>query len=188
MEEQVLNFFKTFANAGRLRLAALLLDEACTVDEIARRLNLRPVDVPRQLAQMERLGLLQKNGPRYRMDSKALEALSKSVLVGSRPAVEARSNDENANEFERSMVKNYSLPDGQLKEIPMQEKKLLAILKHVVKVFEPGMLYTEKQVNEALKRFHPDSATLRRALVDRKMLERELNGTGYHLPASTQTP
>jgi len=182
MEEQVLDFFKTFASADRLRLAALLLDEACTVDEMAQRLKLRPVEIPRQLAQIEKLGLLQKEGPRYRLDAKALETLSRTVLAGRRPAVEARSNDENADDFERTVVKNYSLPDGRLKDIPMQEKKLVAILKHVVQVFEPGVEYNEKQVNEALKRFHPDSATMRRALVDRNMIKRELNGTGYRLP------
>jgi hypothetical protein len=184
MEEQVLDFFKTFCSADRLRIAALLVEEPCSVEEIATRLNLRPADLPRQLAQIERLGLLQKDGASYRLDEKALEALSRAVLAGRRPAVEAHSNDENADEFERTVIKNYSLPDGRLKEIPMQEKKLLAILKHVVQVFEPGVQYNEKQVNEALKRFHPDSATLRRALVDRHMIVRELNGAAYWLPRS----
>ncbi|MBE0697186.1 MAG: DUF2087 domain-containing protein [Anaerolineaceae bacterium] len=105
-------------------------------------------------------------------------------MSGHRPAAEASSNDEDAADFERTVVKNYSLPDGRLKEIPTQEKKLLAILKHVVQVFEPGVRYSEKQVNDALKRFHPDSATLRRALVDRHMIERELNGAAYWLPGN----
>jgi hypothetical protein len=182
MEEQILDFFKTFCSAERLRIAVLLLEEACSIEELATRLNLRPADLPRPLAQMEKLGLLQKTGPRYRLDPKALEALSRTMLAGRRPAVEAHSNDENADDFERTVIKNYSLADGQLKEIPLQEKKLLAILKHVVQVFDPGEQYTEKQVNEALKRFHPDTATLRRALVDRRMIMRELNGTAYRLP------
>jgi hypothetical protein len=183
MDQQILDFFKTFCSADRLRIAALLLEQPSTVDEIAARLKLRPVDLQRQLGQMEKLNLLQKDGPRYRLDPKSLETLSRSVHAGLRPAVEAHSNDENADEFERTVVKNYSLPNGQLKEIPLQEKKLLAVLKHVVQVFEPGVRYSEKQVNEALKRFHPDSATLRRALVDRQMVMRELNGTAYWLPA-----
>jgi hypothetical protein len=184
MEEQIIDFFKTFCSAERLRIAALLLEEACTLEEIATRLKLRPVDLPRQLTQMEKLGLLEKEGQRYCLNHKALETLSRMVLAGRRPAVEAHSNDENAGDFERTVIKNYSLSDGRLKEIPMQEKKLLAILKHVVQVFEPGVRYSEKQVNDALKRFHPDSATLRRALVDRRMIEREQNGTAYWLPGN----
>jgi hypothetical protein len=119
------------------------------------------------------------DGDRYRMDPKALERLSREVLSGSRPVVEARSNDENADDADRKTVKNFSLPDGRLREIPSQEKKLLPILKHVVQVFPPGTRYTEKEVNELLKRFNADYASLRRYLVDFKLLQREQNGTVY---------
>jgi hypothetical protein len=47
------------------------------------------------------------------------------------------------------------------------------ILRYLLKVFEPGQRYPEKQVNELLRRFHPDTAALRRYLVDEKMLERK---------------
>jgi hypothetical protein len=182
MEEQVLDFFKTFSDANRLRIAALLLDEACTVEEIAGRLKIKISDLPRQLAQIEKMGLLRQEGDRYRLDTKALEALSRQVLAGARPQVNVRSNDENADDFDQKTLKSYSLPDGRLREIPLQEKKLQAILRHVVQVFEPGVRYNEKQVNEMMKRFHPDSAMLRRSLVDFKMIEREQNGSSYWRP------
>jgi hypothetical protein len=179
MEDRVLDFFKTFADASRLRLAGLLLDEALSVEEIAARLKLRASDVPRHLAQLEKLGLLSVKDRRYAIDAKALETFSREVLAGRRPAVEARSNDENADEFDRKTVQNYSLPDGRLKEIPGQEKRLAAILRHVVQVFQPGVRYTEKEINQALQRFHPDTASLRRYLVDREMIRREVDGTSY---------
>ncbi len=179
MEEPLLDFFKTFIDVNRLRLAALLSEQACTVEEIAARLRIRVSEVPRQLAQIEKLGLLRMEGERYRLDTKALEGLSRQVLAGRRAVVAEHSNDEDADDFDRKVVKNYSLPDGRLKEIPMQEKKLLPILRHVVQVFEPGVRYNEKQVNEALGRFHEDYASLRRYLVDRGMMVRELDGTKY---------
>ncbi len=179
MEEQLLDFFKTLIDVNRLRLAALLSEQACTIEEIAARLRIRVSDVPRQLAQIEKLGLLHIEGERYRLDIKAMESLSRQVLAGRRSVAAEHSNDENADDFDRKVVKNYSLPDGRLKEIPMQEKKLLPILRHVVQVFEPGARYTEKQVNEALGRFHEDYASLRRYLVDRGMIVREADGTKY---------
>jgi hypothetical protein len=179
MDSPLLDFFKTFSDANRLRMAALLLDESLTVEEIAARLRLRPADLPRHLAQLEKLGLLRQEGDRLRLDAKALESLSRAVLAGRRQAVEARSNNANADDFARTVVRNYSLPDGRLKEIPMQDKKLRAILEHVVTVFEPGVRYSEKEVNQALERFHPDYASLRRYLVDRQMIARERDGTGY---------
>ncbi len=182
MDDALLDFFKALCDPNRLRMAALLLDESLAVDEIAARLRLRPADVPRHLAQLEKLGLLQQEKDHYRLDPKALERLSRVVLAGRRPAVAAQSNDANADDFARSVIKNYSLPDGRLKEIPLQEKKLQAVLNHVVQVFEPGARYSEKQVNQALEHFNPDFATLRRCLVDRHMLEREVNGTSYWRP------
>ena len=179
MEDQLLDFFKTFSDANRLRIAALLLDTPSTTEEIAAQCRIRIVDVPRQLAQFEKMGLLIKEGKRYSIDSKVMERMSREVLSSHRPNVEAHSNDANADEFDRMVVKNYSLPNGRLKELPMQEKKLQAILRHVVQVFEPGVRYNEKEVNEALKRYHHDTASLRRYLVDYKMIEREPNGAKY---------
>ncbi len=179
MNDPLLEFFKTLSDANRLRMAALLLDNSLAVEEIAARLRLRSADIPRHLAQFEKLSLLLQEGDHYRLDPKALERLSRTVLAGQRPSAAAHSNDKDADDFARSVVKNYSLPDGRLKEIPLQEKKLQAILNHVVQVFEPNVRYSEKQVNQALERYHPDFAALRRYLVDRRMIEREVDGSSY---------
>jgi hypothetical protein len=55
----------------------------------------------------------------------------------------------------------------------MQPKKFQSVLKYVAHVFEPGVEYPEKQVNELLKRFNEDTASLRRGLVDNGTLQRE---------------
>jgi hypothetical protein len=81
--------------------------------------------------------------------------------------------------FEQKVVRDYSLPDGQLKIIPAQRKKLEAVLRYVVKTFEPGVRYSEKQVNEKLARFHQDTATLRRELVGYGLMQREGGGGEY---------
>jgi hypothetical protein len=53
------------------------------------------------------------------------------------------------------------------------------VLGYVVKTFEPGQRYTEKQVNEKLQLFHRDSASLRRYLVDAGLLQRSSGGREY---------
>lgn len=179
MDDKLISYFKTMIDANRVRIAALLLEQPATAEEIASRLQLRLVDVSRHLAQFEKLELLTLNGDRYSLDPHTLEGISREVLAQLRPAVEAHSNDAEADDFDRKVIKNYSLPDGRLREIPLQSKKFLAVLRHVVQEFEPGVRYTEKQVNEALKRYHEDSATLRRGLVDHQMIFRDLNGASY---------
>ena len=51
----------------------------------------------------------------------------------------------------------------------------------MVKTFEPGVRYGEKQVNEMLSSYSEDTATLRRGLIDHRMMVREGGGGEYWL-------
>jgi hypothetical protein len=66
-----------------------------------------------------------------------------------------------------------------LKTLPSQRKKLQAVLRYVVRGFDTGMRYSEKQVNEILARYHSDTATLRRELVGFGLMQREGGGGEY---------
>jgi hypothetical protein len=62
--------------------------------------------------------------------------------------------------------------DGRLTSIPVQLSKRRVVLDHIVRVFEPGVRYPEREVNALLAVWHPDVAALRRYLVDEGMLSR----------------
>jgi hypothetical protein len=81
--------------------------------------------------------------------------------------------------YDRKVLKSYLGPDGRLKALPTQQKKLEAVLRYVVQAFEPGVRYGERQVTEALARYHEDSAGLRRDLVDFGLMAREGGGGEY---------
>jgi hypothetical protein len=70
---------------------------------------------------------------------------------------------------------------GAIKAFPVQEKKLQVLVQYVLKAFEPGQRYTEKQVNEILARFNEDTAFLRRSLIEYKYMERTSDGKAYWL-------
>lgn len=63
--------------------------------------------------------------------------------------------------------------DGRLQSIPSSHTKRLVILDWLVQVFEPGRHYSEQMVNLLLGQRHPDTAALRRYLVDEGFLDRE---------------
>ena len=63
--------------------------------------------------------------------------------------------------------------DGRLTSIPVQLSKRRVVLDHIVRVFEPGVRYPEREVNALLAVWHPDVAALRRYLVDEGLLSRE---------------
>lgn len=61
----------------------------------------------------------------------------------------------------------------------MQSTKLHVILNYLIQAFAPATNYTEKEVNQILRRFHEDTAGLGRDLVDAKMLARISDGSRY---------
>ena len=74
--------------------------------------------------------------------------------------------------YDRKVLNDFLLPDGSLKRIPVQQKKLLVVLGHLLKSFEPERAYPEKEVNAILARFYPDTASLRRAMIEYKLMTR----------------
>jgi hypothetical protein len=61
----------------------------------------------------------------------------------------------------------------RLTELPAQRSKRLVVLERLALEFDPGRRYDEAEVNALVGRFHPDHASLRRALVDEGFLDRD---------------
>ncbi len=61
---------------------------------------------------------------------------------------------------------------GRLVRIPAQRSKRRVVLDRLAQEFEPGQLHSEWKVNVVLKRWHDDTASLRRHLVDEGFLDR----------------
>jgi len=66
------------------------------------------------------------------------------------------------------------LVNGRLVSIPAQQKKRLPVLRWLRdQVFTEDREYPEKEVNQRLALFHPDVASLRRHMVDERLVTRE---------------
>lgn len=77
-------------------------------------------------------------------------------------------------EQRRQRVLRAFLDDrGALRAIPARRGKRLVVLEHLAGIFEVGIRYPEREVNDRLRAFHPDVAALRRYLVDEGFLDRE---------------
>jgi hypothetical protein len=168
-QDELLNFMKSLADARRMKIAGLLGVEALTTNEVAERLGMKPGDVAHHLEVLAAVGLAHQEGNAYRLDSQALEKLTRRVLAQSHPPAPEYEGDE----FTVKTLRAYISRDGTLKSIPTQHKKLMVILSHLAKHFEPGVQYPENQVNQTLRRFHEDTAALRRYMVDNGLMKRE---------------
>lgn len=69
------------------------------------------------------------------------------------------------------MLRRY-LHDGRLTAMPRAGRRRLIVLEQIVQRFEPGLRYSESEVNALLDTTWPDYAALRRYLVDAGLLAR----------------
>jgi predicted transcriptional regulator len=184
MEEQItelLEFFKALADANRLKIVGLLAQDEYPVEQIAEMLDLRPSTVSHHLSKLSKAGLVSARSESYyniyRLETKVLEEMSQRIL--SRETLPAVTADVDMDAYDRKVINTFCDEDGHIKQFPAQQKKFEAILRYVVKDFEPGVRYTEKEVNEILSRFSKDYATLRRGLIEYDLMGRESGGEAY---------
>jgi predicted transcriptional regulator len=182
---ELAHFFKALADGTRLKIVGLLARESLTGEQLAVMLALKPATVSHHLAKLAEAGLVEAEGQRgrekpYRLRLDAVHGLAHRLLAQETLPQTVAGVDVEA--FDRKVIRDFSRRDGSLKEIPAQQKKLQAVLRHIARQFEAGKVYNEKHVNFVLARFHPDSASLRRALVSYRLLARDVDGRKYWRP------
>jgi hypothetical protein len=87
----------------------------------------------------------------------------------------ARNMEEKSpeNSLKESVLRNFFSKDGRLRQIPAQYKKKLIALQCMVEKLEAGVVYSEKEINEFIKQFHEDFATIRREFIMHQFMYRE---------------
>lgn len=183
--QTLLCFFKVLANESRLKILGILANRECSVEELAALLKLKEPTVSHHLGKLKELNLVnmrpEGNTHLYQLDSEALQGISKEIFTPENMA--SLVNDVEGEAWESKVLKNFFEGD-RLKEIPASRKKRLVILKWLASQFESGVNYPEIQVNEIIKRYHPDCATLRRELIGYQLMQRE-NGVYWRLPVAS---
>jgi predicted transcriptional regulator len=177
----LLRFFKALADDSRLKIVGILANQECSVEELAVLLQLKEPTVSHHLAKLKELNLVtmrpEGNSRLYKLDSEALQSISKEIFTPEKIASLIEDVDTEA--WESKVLKNYF--EGEcLKEIPASRKKRLVILKWLVNQFDIGVNYPERLVNDILKRYHLDCATLRRELIACQLMQRE-NGVYWRI-------
>jgi biotin operon repressor len=174
--ETLLHFFKVLADESRLKLLGILATREYSVEELAALLQLKAPTISHHLARLRELGLIQMrsegNTHFYRLDAENLRATSRGLLSSEKMAEIVPLEDLAVDAWERKVLRDFF--DGpRLKEIPASRKKRVVVLRWLAQLFEPGIRYSEAQVNEIIKRHHPDASALRREMVGEHLLQRE---------------
>jgi predicted transcriptional regulator len=181
MSEELVSFFKALADKNRLKIVGLLAEKPYSVEELATLLGLKPPTVSHHLAKLVDVGLVRSHTESYynvyQLDQEMLREKTRSMF--SQQELSTVIAEVDADAYDKKVIRDYTRRDGSLKTLPAQQKKLEAVLRYVVKVFDVGKRYSEKQVNEMLARYHEDTATLRRELVGFGLMQREGGGGEY---------
>jgi hypothetical protein len=155
------------ADPVRLKVVAALALGAGTIEEVAGAAGLGLKDVALAARRLARAGLVHRDGHALVLHAELFGAAARAAAEAA-PPPEPLSEDPAADAVLSAFVR-----DGRLVSIPSQRSKRLVVLDHLVRVFEPGVRYPEREVNALLAVWHPDVAALRRYLVDEGFLTRE---------------
>lgn len=174
--ESLLRFFKVLADENRLKLLGILATREHSVEELAALLQLKAPTISHHLARLKELALVQMrsegNTHFYRLDAENLRATSKGLLSSEKMMALVPLKEMEGDAWERKVIRDF-FEGPFLKEIPASRKKRSVVLRWLANLFEPGVHYSEVQVNEIIKRHHPDAATLRREMIGERLLQRE---------------
>lgn len=187
--QALINAFKLLADENRLKIVGLLKTRTYTVGELAQTLDIKEPTVSHHLGKLRELGVVNLNSVgnfhQYSLNEGAIKRLKALIVDFDAAAMYLDDGSENAwideltiSDEDKKVLRDYT-QNGRLKQIPVKHKKFIIILDWISSHFQAEVFYTEAEVNEIIRRFHDDHATIRRGLVDLGYLRRERGGGKY---------
>ena len=179
--EELLMFFKALSDANRLKIIGLLAQGEHSVGELAEMLGISISTTSNHLSLLAHVELVSARAEGhyyyYSLKTEALRHMAEKLLKSDNLTKLSSSVDMEA--YDKKVLDTFLDSDGRITAFPAQQKKFMVILHHVVKAFEPGRRYPEKEVNEIVKRFSEDTASLRRGMIEYHLMAREGGGGEY---------
>ena len=157
------------ADDDRRRAFAAMVLGAATIDAVRTDAGLQARSAGKAVQRLLDAGLV------IRGDDGTLALLGEAFALAARAEAErAPRSVEHEDEPENvARVLRVFVRDGRLTSIPTVRAKRVVVLDWLAQRFEPGRHYPERTVNHILSEVHPDTAALRRYLVDEEILARE---------------
>ena len=177
--DKVVAYHKALADPTRIKMLILLAEGELNGQALAEKLHVTPATITHHATKLREASLINERRDKntiyfsldnYFIKNNALAAvrLIYRTVEGGQPIM-----DDNQKNMAASIIRNFIGKDGRLKSIPAQLKKKLIVLEHLVSQLEPGCKYEEKEINEFIKSFHEDFATIRREFIMHQFMSRE---------------
>ncbi|CAH1211266.1 MULTISPECIES: metalloregulator ArsR/SmtB family transcription factor [Paenibacillus] len=175
--EKIVAYHKALADPTRLRMLLLLSQGEMNGQALAERLNLSQPTVTHHASKLREAALIKERREKNTVYFTLNPYFIKEHAQASVDFIfkkEAAGDMSDVNEtLKASVMRNFYAKDGRLRQIPAQYKKKLIVLEHMAEQLEFGRKYSEKEINEFIKQYHDDFATIRREFIMHQFMYRE---------------
>jgi DNA-binding MarR family transcriptional regulator len=181
--EILLRAGRAFADPMRIRILVLLANRSMFGQELAEALGVTTPTISHHISLLKGAGLIrmrrENSYHHYELEPGGLQTIAENLTVEHLQSLGPSFSEGNAydqqpsEEQDSKMVEESFFEDGRLLTIPSHSRKRRYVMEVVARAFEWGRIYEEKEVNAILKEIHPEAATLRRELIDQKIMMRE---------------
>ncbi|NOJ71069.1 MULTISPECIES: metalloregulator ArsR/SmtB family transcription factor [Paenibacillus] len=177
--EKVVAYHKALADPTRIKMLILLAEGERNGQDLAEKLFVTPATITHHASKLREASLInerrEKNMIYFSLNDYFLKnnAVAAMNLIYRRAEGGAEMLNEDQQRMKDSVIRNFISKEGKLKNIPSQLKKKLIVLEHMVSNLEMGRKYSEKEINEFIKAYHEDFATIRREFIMHQFLYRE---------------
>ena len=170
---EITSIFKALGHNSRVLIYNLIWEKNRSGDELALILSLSTATISHHLSIMteaklfnsEKQGSFQIYSINKKISQKNIEQLSRISIDNLEKKTDKSAYDDK--------VLEIFFKDGALVKYPSQKKKQAIVLQKIAKVFDPNISYSEKEISIILSEFNDDFATLRRGMVEHKLMNRE---------------
>ncbi|MFB4213170.1 metalloregulator ArsR/SmtB family transcription factor [Shouchella sp. JSM 1781072] len=164
---RMVHFHKTVGDKTRIQIISMLKTGPLHNGAIAGKLGLTPPTISHHLTKLKEIDVIyqrrEKNTIYFHLNETKLKQMAEAIIrIGGDNRFEYF---DVSNEDKAFVRKHFFNRDGALMQLPAQRKKRLIILEVLAQQFDEGRQYEETEVNEILKGFHEDFATIRRELI-----------------------
>ncbi|WP_433957661.1 metalloregulator ArsR/SmtB family transcription factor [Cytobacillus horneckiae] len=176
---RIVAFHKTMGDPTRIRIIYLLSKGPLHGQAIAGKLGLTPPTITHHLHKLKDINLVytrrDKNTIYYYLNERVLKHQAQTLenIIDEKGVLEEMDEVKDTKSEYYKVINNFFSADGKLKSIPAQRKKKLIIFEHLIKGLKKGVKYEEKEINQYIKQFHDDYATIRREFITNQYMYRE---------------
>ncbi|EDL65095.1 DUF2087 domain-containing protein [Bacillus sp. SG-1] len=175
--DKLVAFYKTIGDPTRLKIIMLLKEGPLHGLAIAGKLGLTAPTISHHLTKLKDINLVysrrEKNSLYYHLNKKVIKHHGNVLLNMAEESKGGKGEMEKIQKEKQKVLNNFFTNDGKLINIPAQRKKKLFVFQHLIEGLKPGVKYEEKEINEYIKKYHEDYATIRREFIINHYMYRE---------------